>query len=94
MTEKRVTPEVVEGALVALHACGGEMRSSVRPAPFVNLRIHVAGARAKRIGEELYAKVVEVDALREDRFRIRFTSISPPMAALLRELSARSSASP
>jgi adenylate cyclase len=84
---KRVEGEPQSAVLLALSPLGAALRLQPRPAPFTNLQLHLPAGLAERLGGELFAKVLELDARADDVARIHFTSSPPGLAALVQELS-------
>ena len=86
LEEKQLGRTVFKGSLVKLSAKGGEVRSEHLVAPLSNIKMQLIGLNGEEIPGDVYGKVVGTPTDNRTCFSIRFTSISPEVAAFLHGL--------
>ncbi len=93
LEEKTVGRSEFEGRLTRLAEREAEIEGESAVAPLANLKLWLVDAEGRRLDGDLYAKVVETPDAVYGGFRIRFTSVDPPLAERLAGLLAGQAAS-
>jgi predicted ATPase/class 3 adenylate cyclase len=85
VVDKKVTPAGYDGKIVRLAGDSARLTSTFFPSPYSDLELVLQGEDGENILSPMYGKVLE-DHAPDGTFSLRFTSIPPECAKLLREL--------